>query len=84
MGLMFQKERPDGGALTAADAVRRQRNETLTEIIQHKGASECYFGPGLVTSFAHSNNCPGIVSPVIATNREHNPLPAAQDISGKY
>jgi hypothetical protein len=46
MGLMFQALRPDGEPLTAEDAGRRQRYETLAEIVQHKGASECYFGPG--------------------------------------
>lgn len=46
MGLIFQDKRADGSVLTPADAARRQRYETLAEIIQHKGASECYFGSG--------------------------------------
>ena len=46
MGLMFQTQRPDGQSITVEDANRRQRYETLAEIIQHKGASECFFGPG--------------------------------------
>ncbi len=37
----------DAGTLTAEQAARRQRFESLMEIFQHKGASECYFGPGL-------------------------------------
>ncbi|MEH6580506.1 MAG: DUF3604 domain-containing protein [Halioglobus sp.] len=46
MGLMFQVRRPDGRPITVEDARRRQRYETLAEMIQHKGASECFFGPG--------------------------------------
>jgi len=45
LGLMFQDVMPDGQAITAEDAQLRQRYETLVELIQHKGASECYFGP---------------------------------------
>jgi hypothetical protein len=46
MGLMFQTLRPDGKSITVEYASRRQRYETLAEIIQHKGTSECFFGPG--------------------------------------
>ena len=45
LGLMFQDVLPDGRQITVDDAKRRQRYETLVELIQHKGASECYFGP---------------------------------------
>jgi hypothetical protein len=46
MGLMFQTQLSDGASITVEDATRRQRYETLAEIIQHKGVSECFFGPG--------------------------------------
>jgi len=40
-GLMFQTIRDDGQPITAEDARRRARLETLVEITQHKGSSEC-------------------------------------------
>jgi len=40
-GLMFATERPDGSPITADDARERARFETLVEIMQHKGDSEC-------------------------------------------
>jgi hypothetical protein len=43
-GLMFQIERQDGTPITAADARTRARIETLVEITQHKGDSECGLG----------------------------------------
>jgi hypothetical protein len=43
-GLMFTVERPDGTPITAEDAELRSRLETLVEVTQHKGDSEC--GPG--------------------------------------
>ena len=42
---MFRTDYPDGSPLTAAQARQRAHFETLAEIIQHKGASECYAGP---------------------------------------
>jgi hypothetical protein len=43
-GLMFQTTRADGSDWTAAAARRRARLETLVEITQHKGSSECGLG----------------------------------------
>jgi hypothetical protein len=40
-GLMFQTVRDDGTPITAADARTRARLETLVEVTQHKGDSEC-------------------------------------------
>ena len=41
-GLMFQTTRSDGSPLTRADAEDRASYETLVEIMQHKGESECH------------------------------------------
>jgi hypothetical protein len=41
-GLMFQTTRSDGTPLTRADAAERASYETLVEIMQHKGESECH------------------------------------------
>lgn len=48
-GLMFDGKAADGSAYTAADAALRARTERLFEIVQHKGASECFAGalPGI-------------------------------------
>ncbi|MFQ5417647.1 MAG: DUF3604 domain-containing protein [Myxococcota bacterium] len=43
-GMMFQTVRADGRAITAEDARERARFETLAEITQHKGESECMLG----------------------------------------
>jgi len=43
-GRMFTTTRPDGAPITAADARARARLETLVEVTQHKGASECRAG----------------------------------------
>jgi hypothetical protein len=40
-GLIFRTLRDDGKPITAEDAARRARLETLVEITQHKGSSEC-------------------------------------------
>jgi hypothetical protein len=40
-GLIFRTRRDDGTPITAKDAARRARLETLVEITQHKGSSEC-------------------------------------------
>jgi hypothetical protein len=45
-GMMFQTVRSDGSPITAADARERSRFETLVEIMQHKGESECMTGVG--------------------------------------
>ena len=43
---MFQTVRKDGSAITLEDALERARFETLVEIMQHKGESECMLGKG--------------------------------------
>jgi len=43
-GRMFTATRSDGAPLTAADARTRARLETLVEVTQHKGDSECRAG----------------------------------------
>jgi hypothetical protein len=40
-GLMFQPANGNGSSLTKADAERRSGYETLVEVFQHKGSSEC-------------------------------------------
>lgn len=42
-GLLFQTTREDGSPLRAEDARRRARLETLVEVTQHKGSSECRY-----------------------------------------
>lgn len=44
-GYMFSGELDGGGVMSADYAADRRRFEPLVEIMQHKGASECYF-PG--------------------------------------
>ncbi len=46
-GYMFSGLADDGRAMTAAYAQLRARYEPLVEIMQHKGASECYFQQGV-------------------------------------
>ncbi|MEJ2533087.1 MAG: DUF3604 domain-containing protein [Halioglobus sp.] len=46
-GFMFSGVMDDGGPMTADYAARRRRLEPLVEIMQHKGASECYFAAGV-------------------------------------
>ena len=43
-GLMWSTTRPDGSPLRPRDARRRARLETLVEVTQHKGDSECRAG----------------------------------------
>ncbi|MGH7336651.1 MAG: DUF3604 domain-containing protein, partial [Myxococcota bacterium] len=43
-GRMFTATRSDGAPITAADARQRARLETLVEVTQHKGDSECRAG----------------------------------------
>ena len=45
-GTMFQTVRPDGSPITADDARSRAGFETLVEVMQHKGDSECMLGNG--------------------------------------
>ena len=45
-GDMFNNLRDDGSPVDAEDARQIARLETLVEVMQHKGNSECYFGPG--------------------------------------
>ena len=46
-GHMFSEQLADGSPVDAAYARRRQRMEPLAEIMQHKGASECFFAPDI-------------------------------------
>lgn len=46
-GYMFSGLTDDGNPMTAEYAELRTRFEPLTEIMQHKGASECYFKAGV-------------------------------------
>ncbi|MFT4519536.1 MAG: hypothetical protein ACI9JM_001933 [Halioglobus sp.] len=48
-GHMFNMKRDDGSEMTAEYAQQRARFEPLVEIMQHKGASECYFESGVTT-----------------------------------
>lgn len=48
-GYMFSGELDDGGPMTAQYAQQRKRFEPLVEIMQHKGSSECFYAPGLVS-----------------------------------
>ncbi len=41
-GLMFEPANADGSPLTKAGALRRSAHETLVEVFQHKGSSECH------------------------------------------
>jgi hypothetical protein len=43
-GSMFTQVNDDGKAITADNARQVARFETLVEVMQHKGSSECYFG----------------------------------------
>lgn len=46
-GYMFSGELDGGGVMTADYAANRRRFEPLVEIMQHKGASECYYAAGV-------------------------------------
>jgi hypothetical protein len=46
-GYMFRTRLDDGESMDAQYASLRQRFEPLLEIMQHKGASECYFKAGV-------------------------------------
>ncbi len=50
-GRLFTVVRPDGSAIEAADARARARLETLVEVTQHKGDSECRAGDDPLCSF---------------------------------
>lgn len=45
-GYMFSLTDADGVVLTDADLEKRSRIERLVEVMQHKGSSECFYGPG--------------------------------------
>jgi hypothetical protein len=44
---MFKTQSEDGSRLTAEQAATRSRLETLVELLQHKGASECFYQVGV-------------------------------------
>ncbi len=44
-GQMFTSRRADGQPMGRAHAERLRRRERVVEIMQHKGSSECYYGP---------------------------------------
>ncbi|MGB1140086.1 MAG: DUF3604 domain-containing protein, partial [Halioglobus sp.] len=46
-GKMFSRELDAGGAMDAAYATSRERYERVVEMIQHKGASECFYQQGV-------------------------------------
>lgn len=46
-GAMFKTRLDDGSALTPEAAETRARMETLVELYQHKGASECFYQAGV-------------------------------------
>jgi len=46
-GYMFKTLQEDGVALTAKQAAIRAKLETLVEVIQHKGSSECFYLAGV-------------------------------------
>lgn len=46
-GFMFPTRMPDGTALTPEYSTTRLRYEPLVEIMQHKGASECFYQAGV-------------------------------------
>lgn len=48
-GHMFSGKNDSGAGMTREYAELRQRFEPLTEIMQHKGASECYFAAGVTS-----------------------------------
>ncbi|MEP4148851.1 MAG: DUF3604 domain-containing protein [Halioglobus sp.] len=48
-GHMFSGELDVGGPMTSEYARQRARFEPLVEVMQHKGASECYYAPALVS-----------------------------------
>ena len=48
-GYMFSGELDSGGPMTSEYARQRARFEPLVEVMQHKGASECYYAPALVS-----------------------------------
>lgn len=45
-GYMFSLKDADGVEFSDADLAKRSRMERLVEVMQHKGSSECFFGPG--------------------------------------
>jgi Protein of unknown function (DUF3604) len=45
-GAMFSGELDGGGLMTPEYATQRALFEPLVEIMQHKGSSECFYGPG--------------------------------------
>jgi Protein of unknown function (DUF3604) len=56
-GKIFPKTRDDGSPLTADSARQTSRLETLVEVMQHKGSSECYFGPAQIAGITEDELC---------------------------
>jgi Protein of unknown function (DUF3604) len=48
-GYMYSGRDESGAAMDVDYATTRQRFEPLAEIMQHKGSSECFYGPGTST-----------------------------------
>lgn len=45
-GLLYREKNSDFSTYTAKNALRRQKMEPLSEIMQAKGTSECFYSPG--------------------------------------
>lgn len=56
-GTMFTHIRDDGEPIDADDARQIARLETLVEVMQHKGSSECYFGLDANSGIAEDELC---------------------------
>jgi len=72
-GRMFTTTRPDGGPITAADARTRARLETLVEVTQHKGDSECR--PGAQDELCDYETLPYPIMMDMATGNRPAKLP---------
>ncbi|GAB3273578.1 DUF3604 domain-containing protein [Parahaliea aestuarii] len=57
-GLMFSALLSSGDQMTSEQAQQRARYERLAEIVQHKGESECYGGPGAIDELCRFEKLP--------------------------